>query len=56
MTLRQGRSCTIVPRSMAPQGYMDLQRDDNAEDDQLTSLQDIVMGASHRIKEIRNPK
>ena len=44
-----GRSCAIVPRNVAPQGYMDLLKDDNAEDDIITNWQNMAMNASHRI-------
>ena len=44
-----GRSCTIVPRNIAPEGYMDLQQDDFIEGDLFTNLQNVVMKASHRV-------
>lgn len=44
-----GRACAIVPRDIAPQGYMDLLKDDNAEDDIVTTWQNMAMNASHRI-------
>jgi hypothetical protein len=44
-----GRACAIVPRNVAPQGYMDLLKDDNAEDDIITNWQNMAMNASHRI-------
>lgn len=44
-----GRACAIVPRDIASQGYMDLLKDDNAEDDIITNWQNMAMNASHRI-------
>ena len=44
-----GRALSILPRDVAPQGYLDLQRDDYAEGDMMTDWQNTVMGASHRI-------
>lgn len=44
-----GRACAIVPRDIAPQGFMDLLKDDNAEDDIITNWQNMAMNASHRI-------
>ena len=49
LTVFVGRSCAIVTRDMAPQGYMDLEKDDNAEDDIMTNMQNLAMNASHRI-------
>lgn len=49
LTAFLGRSLCILPRDVAPQGYRDLQRDDNAEGDIMTDWQNTVMGASHRI-------
>ena len=49
LTSETGRACAIVPRDIAPQGYMDLLKDDNAEDDIITNWQNMAMNASHRI-------
>ncbi|KAH0842477.1 short chain dehydrogenase/reductase family oxidoreductase [Fonsecaea pedrosoi] len=44
-----GRSFGIVPRDAAPQGYMDLGKDDYADGDYLDELQDILLRTSHRL-------
>ncbi|KAK5172921.1 uncharacterized protein LTR77_003043 [Saxophila tyrrhenica] len=44
-----GRACAIVPRNVAPEGYMDLGKDDNSVDDIVTGWQNLAMKVSHRI-------
>ena len=39
----------IASRDVSPQGYLDLQEDDNDEGDFLTEFQDLAMKASHRM-------
>jgi len=41
-----GRACGILPRDIAKEGYVDLDRDD---DDVFADSQKIVLNASHRI-------
>ncbi|OAL34483.1 hypothetical protein AYO20_06326 [Fonsecaea nubica] len=44
-----GRSFGIVPRDAAPQGYMDLGKDDYADGEYLDELQEILLRTSHRL-------
>ncbi|OQV06044.1 hypothetical protein CLAIMM_10682 [Cladophialophora immunda] len=44
-----GRSFGIVPRDAAPQGYLDLGKDDYENGEYLDELQDILLRTSHRL-------
>jgi hypothetical protein len=39
LTIALGRTFAVLPRSLAPSGYMDFNCDDPAEDSVLTTLQ-----------------
>jgi hypothetical protein len=45
-----GRSFAIVPRSLAPRGYKDIDYDDYAEGSFLGKLQVSAAGGDHRTK------
>ena len=45
-----GRALGVVPRSEAPEGWMDLGHDDYAEEDFMQRWQEGVLRTSHRIK------
>ena len=47
--LHLGRALGIVPREKVAAGYMDIDRDDFAEDDPMKTWQEEVMKASHRV-------
>lgn len=45
-----GRSLAIVPRSIAPRGYKDIDFDDYEPGTFLGQVQDIAAGGNHRAK------
>ena len=39
-----------MPRSIAEKGYFDLEKDDHVDGNLDASLQELVMGVSHRVR------